>query len=547
MAELSIKNLSISFGGLQALTNVSLDVKKNSFVGLMGPNGAGKTTLVNCISRLYKPREGEIQFDGQDVLKLRGDQLPNLGISRTFQDLSFFSQIENMLVIDYLKLGQFDPHQISFFGSGIQNKRAVEYEKSITKKARSILDFFRQLRDHLEESQEERNFPLLYGREGFPDLLDSEHYPIGSLSFAWRRRLDLARALACDPRLLLLDEPAQGLAPSEIENLGKTLKFIQSEFGVSALIVEHNVETLMKISDNVVVMDHGRVIANGAPENIRQNQDVIDIYLGRKSESDIAKRPSSLLKIGAKDPLISKSSVPLLEVKKMDLFYGSAQALFSVSLKFYTKQITSILGTNGSGKSTLLKAISGAVKPSFGEILFRGQALPLGWPEIVNERGIQYVPQGHMIFTELTVLENLRIGSFSLEKKGGKLSAGLEKVFHYFPDLKDLQSFQAASLSGGQRQMLAMAQALISNPVLLLLDEPSLGLSPKLVENIFDIIQNINAVEDCSIVLVEQNTKKALEISDYIFMMSSGVLIAEGPSKQLQQNEFVIKELLGFR
>lgn len=545
MSNLSIKNLSIHFGGVQALTNVNIEVPPKSFVGLMGPNGAGKTTLLNCVSRLYNPDEGQIYFDGHDILKLRGDELTRLGIARTFQDLNFFSQIENTLVIDYMKLGQFDPGQNSFIKSGLQLKSSIELERQITKNSRRILDFFRQLRDHLEDPQEERNFPLLYGREGFPDLLDFEYHPIGSLSFAWRRRLDLARALACSPRLLLLDEPAQGLAPSEIENLGKTLKIVQAEFGVSALIVEHNVDTLMKISDQIAVLDHGKIIANGPPEEIRINKEVIEIYLGHKSEKVLSEGSITATESIFVSPRAT-DSVPLVEVKNLDLFYGTAQALFSVSLKFFPKQITSILGTNGSGKSTLLKAISGYEKPIFGEILFNGEALPLGWPEIINERGIQYVPQGHLIFPELTVMENLRIGAYALEKKGGKLSQGLDKIYSYFVDLRDLRSLQAANLSGGQQQMLAMAQALIGDPQLLLLDEPSLGLSPALVENLFNIIQRISKDEKCSIVLVEQNTKKALEISDYIFMMSSGVLIGEGTSKQFKENDSLIKELLGF-
>jgi branched-chain amino acid transport system ATP-binding protein len=300
----------------------------------------------------------------------------------------------------------------------------------------------------------------------------------------------------------------------------------------------------MRISDKVVVMDHGKMVATGSPEEIRRNQEVIDIYLGKKSEN----KDSQESQVEVLSPAESKrQGQPLVEVKNLDLFYGSAQALFSVSVKFYPQQITSILGTNGSGKSTLLKAISGAEKPSFGEIFFNGIPLPVGVPEIINEYGIQFVPQGHMIFHELTVIENLKIGGYALEKKGGKLSQGLEKVFNYFPDLRDFRTLQAANLSGGQQQMLAMAQALIGNPSLLLLDEPSLGLSPTLVDKLFDIILKISKEEKCSIAIVEQNTQKALEVSDYIFMMSSGVLIAEGTSEQLSRNNNVIKELLGFR
>lgn len=540
MSTLSISNVSLNFGGIKALTEVSLEIEKRSFVGLMGPNGAGKTTLLNCVSRIYEPETGSMVFDGIDLLKLRGDQLTQVGISRTFQDLNFFSRIERMSVIDYMCIGQFNPRQVKLIGDGFQLKKSQDDEKELRKKARRILDFFKQLRQHLEPPEEERGYPILLGREGFPDLLDYEFGPIANLSFAWRRRLDLARALVSQPSLLLLDEPAQGLAPSEIENLGHSLKFIQAEYGVSALIVEHNVDTLMKISDRVVVMNHGQVICSGKPADVRQNKEVISIYLGSKEVSD---KPSKATK---KNDYIA-SQKPLLEVKNIDQFYGSAQSLFSMSLKIYPNQIVSILGTNGSGKSTLLKSISGIEKPSFGEIIFKGEILPLGWAEVASQRGIQYVPQGHVIFPELSILDNLKIGAYVWEKRGNKIKDGLEKVYDYFPELKKRQHIQAANLSGGQQQMLAMAQALISKPELILLDEPTLGLSPILVDELFNIILRISREENCAIVLVEQSVNKALEISDYIFMLSSGVLIGQGTSEQMKANDETIKKYLGFR
>lgn len=548
MSILKIRDLSIKFGGINALKNVSLEVKPNSLVGLMGPNGAGKTTLINCISRVYAASAGEIIFNGHNILKVRGDELTDLGISRTFQDLSFFQHISSMLVIDYLRLGQFSSKRISFLNDSLQLKKSKEDERLLKRNARRILDFFSQVREHLEPPEEERNYPFLYGREGFPDLIDIEFQPIGNLSFAWRRRLDLARALVSSPKLLLLDEPAQGLAPSEIEKLGKTLKLIQSEFGISALIVEHNVDSLMKISDALVVMNHGEVIAKGLPNEISQNQEVVDIYLGTKNSnksSDGTKSPASLISSEVID-YRKQNAQPLLEVKNLDLFYDSAQALFSVSLKLYPQEIVSILGTNGSGKSSLVKAICGVEKPSFGEILLKGQIIPLGWPEISNERGIQFVAQGHVIFPELSVLENLKIGALTAEKRGLKFKDGLEKIYTYFPMLKENPGEQAANLSGGQQQMLAMAQALIGNPEILLLDEPSLGLSPLLVDTLFDIIQKISKKEKCTIVIVEQNVHKALEISSFIYMMSSGVLIAEATSEQLKGNNDTIKKYLGF-
>ncbi len=542
MSQLNIEGLSIKFGGIKALSDVSLEVKSGEFVGLMGPNGAGKTSVINCISRIYDPLEGKISFDGQDLLQLSGQDVLQLGIARTFQDLNFFSHISNMMVIDYMRLGQFNDKDNSFLRSALKTNRSRKFEWELKKRARRVLEFFREIRESLDLPEEERGYPYIYGREGFPDLLDVEFRPIGVLSFAWRRRLDLARALVSNPKLLLLDEPAQGLPPSEIEKLGKTLKFIQAEFGVSALIVEHNVATLLDISDRIIMMNLGQTILQGKPEEVKDNPKVIEIYFGTTFQ-DKSDSP-------AVQPKVKKNlekELPILEVKNVDVYYGSAQALFNVSLTIKPGSITSVLGTNGSGKSTLLKTISGAEKPASGEILFRGEHLPLGWPEVAVERGIQYVPQGHVIFPELTVLDNIRIGAHIFEKTGLKFEEGLEKVLTYFPGLKEYLGVQAASLSGGLQQMLSIGQAIVGKPELLLLDEPSLGLSPKLVEDLFEIIRLIGEKEGCAVMLIEQNVKKALDISDYVYMLSSGVLIGHGTSDQLRENDATLRKYLGFR
>lgn len=544
LSHLIIKDLSIEFGGLKVLNNVSFDVPSGSFVGMMGPNGAGKTTVINCISRIYSPSTGQIEFDGQDIMKLSGDELHRMGITRTFQDLNFFNELGMMSVIDYIKLGQFDPLKNSVLKDGLNLPRAREYESELKKNARQILDFFRQAREYLEPPEVERGYPGLHGREGYADLIDAENAPIASLSFAWRRRLDLARALASKPKMLLLDEPAQGLPPSEIDNLGQILKVIQREFKVSALIVEHNVDTLMKISDKIVVLNYGQVITQGLPSEVNKNEEVIELYLGKPKDNSVH------VEIASGKPSRQKMKAsqvePILEVKNLDLHYGPAQALFSVSLSVYPQEIVTVLGANGSGKSTLLKAISGTEKASYGEIFVNGAPMYLGWPEASVERGIQYVPQGHPVFPALSVKENLKIGSFILKDKNIKYTDVLDKVFSYFPDLKNKLDSQAGSLSGGQQQMLVIAQAIMGNPKLLLLDEPSLGLAPRLVDSIFEIIQKISHQEKCAVLLVEQNSRKALEISDYVFMMSTGILVGEATAQQLKQDDSILRRYLGF-
>lgn len=541
---LEVSDLTIRFGGVKAVEKLSFSVSANSFVGMMGPNGAGKTTVINVLSRVYTPNQGKITFDGQDLLKLRGDQLIELGVARTFQDLNFFSLIPDMMVIDYVRLGQFGIFNNSILSDGLQVKRSRTKEWELKKNARRILEFFREMREGLEPPQAERGYPILYGKEGFADLIDVEHQTIDSLSFAWRRRLDLARALVSKPRFLLLDEPSQGLPPSEIENLGRVLKKIRSEFNLSALIVEHNMPILMDTSDKVIVMNSGEKFIEGPPGEIRKNPQVIEEYLGKSNEPGASKIEVAS---PAREKEEKTTQSPILEVKDLDVYYGQAQALFSISVDLYPHQITTVLGTNGSGKSTLLKAISGIEKPTFGEIWVNGEFLPLGWPEFSAARGVQYVPQGHVIFPEISVLDNLKVGGYlASKKKGYNLKKEVERILHFFPQLTDVLKVEATKLSGGQQQMLAISQALIAHPQVLLLDEPSLGLAPIYVEAIFSIIKQISIEEGCSILMVEQNVAKALEVSDYIYMLNAGILTGKGPSERFKADSSIISKNLGF-
>lgn len=539
MALLELKDISIRFGGVHALKDVTFSVDEGEYLGLMGPNGAGKTTVINCISGIYRPYQGQIVFEGVDLLSMRGHRIADLGISRTFQDLNFLNLISEMSVMEFLKVGQFSMFPPSLLSDALQKKGTRENDIALKKRAFRILEFFRENRDEFDPPEESRGYPILMGRGGFPDLIDVEKQPLGILSFAWRRRLDLARALVSNPKLLLLDEPAQGLAPSEMQNLGKLLKKIQDEFKVAALIVEHNVPLVSSVSNRILAMHHGEKVAEGKPEEILANKQVIEIYLGdEKDKSSGARQEPAKSQV---DPLSTK---PILEVKDLDLFYGQAQALSKVSIKVYPRQIVSLIGTNGSGKSSLLRAVSGIEKPASGEIYVNGDYVPLGWPERAVELGIQYVPQGHPIFPKLTVAENLEVGRIAYERRG--LKADIERVFHYFPELKELRRVPAVDLSGGLQQMLTIGQAIVGRPDCLLVDEPTLGLAPKLVRNLFAAIKRISEEEKCAVLLVEQSVSLCLEMSDYIYMMSVGLIIGQGEAALYREDPSLIRKSLGF-
>jgi len=233
----------------------------------------------------------------------------------------------------------------------------------------------------------------------------------------------------------------------------------------------------------------------------------------------------------------------LLELKNLHAYYGAIEALKGISLKVKKGEIVTLIGANGSGKTTTLKAISGLIKDLKGEVIFKGESLiPLPPHQIVS-RGVSLVPEGRRIFGNLTVKENLLMGAF-LEKKKEVVAERMEKVFTVFPRLKERENQLGGTLSGGEQQMLAIGRALMANPEILLLDEPSLGLAPFLVQEIFKVIQEINKM-GTTILLVEQNAHLALKISQRAYVLEVGRLVMEGDSAELIKKEEIKKAYLG--
>jgi branched-chain amino acid transport system ATP-binding protein len=235
----------------------------------------------------------------------------------------------------------------------------------------------------------------------------------------------------------------------------------------------------------------------------------------------------------------------LLKIRNLEVSYGPVSVIRGISLEVREGDKVTILGANGAGKTTILRTISGLLRPEKGTIEFRGERIDGKEPDEIVRMGISQVAEGREIFPDLTVRENLRMGAFIRKDKGG-VQTDLEKVLGYFPVLKDRQNQRAGTLSGGEQQMLAISRAFMSSPKLMLLDEPSLGLAPFLVAEIFRIINRMNR-EGTTILFVEQNARVALEVAGYGYILEVGRVVLENTSRELMENEDVKEFYLGIK
>lgn len=231
-----------------------------------------------------------------------------------------------------------------------------------------------------------------------------------------------------------------------------------------------------------------------------------------------------------------------LEIKDLWVHYGKAQILQGISLNADEGEIISIIGSNGAGKTTILRTISGLVRPTSGEIVFKGKRLNRASAHNIVKLGIAHIPANRMVFSEMTILDNLKVGAFL--RKDKEIFKDIEAIYEYFPILSERSSQLAGSLSGGEQQMLAMARALMTNPSLLVMDEPSTGLSPIMVAEVASIVKRINE-SGISVILVEQNARMALKLSQRAYVLQTGRFVLEGESSKLIDNEQIKKAYLG--
>lgn len=251
MSILKVENLGISFGGLRAVDDFNINIGSNELVGLIGPNGAGKTTIFNLLTGVYLPTDGNITLNGKNAVGRKPNEIVMLGSGRTFQNIRLF---KNMSVLDNIKIAYHNRMKYGLFGSILHTKRYRMEEQKAYQVALDLLKVF--------------------DLDGYKDEL-AKNLPYGK-----QRKLEIARALATDPKILLLDEPAAGMNPQETEELMETIKLLKKKFKISILLIEHDMKLVMGICERIVVIDYGRIIAKGSPSEIRKNPDVIKAYLG---------------------------------------------------------------------------------------------------------------------------------------------------------------------------------------------------------------------------------------------------------------------------
>ena len=492
---LQVTNVSKHFGGIRAVASANLTIGSGQIHALIGPNGAGKTSLFNLVSGLYAPDIGTIRLNDRDIQAQQPNMICQQGIARSFQITNLF---RTLTIYENLRLSLQARHPARF-------------------------NFWRDIDSYPEIHTETSDLLRFLGLEGIETIEG------GDLSYGGQRLVDLGIALGSKPQVLLLDEPLAGLAAAERDRVSNLVKNIATNIPV--LIVEHDIDRVLGFSHRVTVMNQGEVLMTGTPDAVRTDQRVQEIYTGTGTPP-VTSRVSDTVR-----------DTRLLKIERINTFYGKSHILNDVSLDVREGEIVALLGRNGAGKSTLLKSLAGLVPPASGTIEFEERNIAgLPAPNIAR-LGVGYVPQGRGLFAGMTVAENLALGRLARKTDGSKgVVWSEEKIFDYFPRLKERMNVPADFLSGGEQQMAAVARALSGNVNLLLLDEPFEGLAPSIIQELFRVFDQLR--RHCSIVIVEHNLDLVLALADRVFVLERGAVFHQGPATPLLTDLDYRKQIL---
>jgi len=469
---LSVCGLTKRFGGLTAVNKVDFALWPGEILGLIGPNGSGKSTLVKLLMGIEQPSDGSIRFDGAEIAGLSTHLVARRGIGIVFQHSR---PLERQTVIETILLGLLPD---SLFHLSISAEHRA--------RARAIAE-----------------------KVGLGAVLDRRP---STLSFADLRRLELAKALARDPKVLLIDEPFAGLTASECAEFSALFREQRSQ-GKAILLVDHNVRTVAALVDRVIALCLGERIAEGKPVDVMRNEAVRRVYLGGAIEAS------------PRNGSGGAGAAPLLELRDVGVRYGKALAVDQANLTVGENEFVSLVGINGAGKTSLFNAITGFV-PYSGEILWRGQPVKGLSAVRVARLGISHCPETRELFGDMSVRENLDLGGQRRSK--AESDDRLDWMFELFPILKSRQKQNASTLSGGEQQMLAIARALMTDPQLLILDEPTLGLAPIILEQLSKALDALRQTGKVGVLLGEQNVTFALPHADRIHVMDRGRMTWQG-------------------
>jgi ABC-type branched-subunit amino acid transport system ATPase component/ABC-type branched-subunit amino acid transport system permease subunit len=470
-AGLSARGLSISFGGVRAARDVSFEAAAGAVTSLIGPNGAGKTTVLNMLGGFYRPDAGAIRVGGEALEGKPAWKIARAGVGRTYQTTQLFGSMT--------------------------------------------------VAENLDIAAREREALLAF--VGYAGDVDAH---AADLAHVDKRLVEIARALARQPSVLLLDEPAAGLSRPDKARLASLVRRI-ADSGVTVVLVEHDMSVVMGISDHVVVLDAGVKIAEGTPAQVQRDPLVRKAYLGEEQPRVPVRRAAAV-------------GEHLLEVGKLAAGYGAEPVLKGIDLTVRAREMVAVLGANGAGKSTLMRALAGLLRPVGGGIALQGEDIARLPAHRVAARGLVLVPEGRQVFPELSVLDNLRLGAYL---RSDADAADVQAMLERFPRLAERLHQRAGLLSGGEQQMLAIARGLMGRPRLLLLDEPSLGLAPAVIDDLFAALDRLRR-ESATILLVDQMAGLALALADRAYVLESGRIAASGPADEIARDGALEKAYL---
>jgi ABC-type branched-subunit amino acid transport system ATPase component/ABC-type branched-subunit amino acid transport system permease subunit len=504
---LELRGVSRRFGGIRAVEHLTLSVHAGTVHALVGPNGSGKTTVLNLISRLYAIDEGQIRIDDRRIDGVGAAEVARAGVTRTFQTPKLLGRVsvyENVLLAAEVALGG------SPIGSMLRTPRSRSVLRSASQSAVSALNKV-GVTDHAQ--------------------------PAAQLSHGTQRLIEVARAIAAGSRFVLLDEPAAGLGDVELRQLKSVVRGLASD-GIGVLLVEHNMRLVLDIADEMSVLDKGGLVAHGDPQGVIADPVVASVYLGKSAGQSSVRRSVSVVTSGSRPPTGTQSVDVALRVTDLHAGYGAVSVVNGVTFHVNRSEILAMIGRNGVGKTTTLAAIAGLrYGTNRGSVSVAGRELQAATPPMMVSAGLALVPEGHRIFRDMTVLENLELGGYTNRRGArGVLNSKMEHALSVFPMLKACLNTLAGELSGGQQQMVAVGQAMMSHPAVLLLDEPSSGLAPVVVDGLLAALCTLRD-EGLAIVLVEQDLDRALAVCNRYCVIDAGKVVRDGSSESANNEE----------